>query len=62
MRDARHVAVIGWLLDTNIVSEIRRPRPEPKVLAAIEAKPLEHLYISIVTLAEIPSASSNFKT
>ena len=45
--------MIGWLLDTNIVSEIRRPRPEPKVLAAIEAKPLEHLYISIVTLAEI---------
>jgi len=45
--------VTRWLLDTNIVSEIRRPRPEPRVLAAIEAQPLEHLFISIVTLAEI---------
>ncbi len=45
--------MIGWLLDTNIISEIRRPRPQPKVLVAIEAKPLEHLYISIVTIAEI---------
>ena len=29
----------GWLLDTNILSELRRPRPEPKVLAFIKAKP-----------------------
>jgi toxin FitB len=45
--------VTGWLLDTNIVSEIRRPRPEAKVVSAIEAQPLEQLYISVVTLAEI---------
>jgi predicted nucleic acid-binding protein len=45
--------VTGWLLDTNIVSEIRRPRPEAKVVAAIEAQPLEQLYVSVVTLAEI---------
>jgi len=45
--------VTGWLLDTNILSEIRRPRPEPKVLAFIEAQPLELLYVSTVTLAEI---------
>ncbi len=43
----------GFLLDTNILSELRRPRPEPKVLAFIAAQPLERLYISIVTLAEI---------
>ena len=43
----------GWLLDTNILSEIRRPRPEPKVLAFIAAQPLELLYVSTVTLAEI---------
>lgn len=43
----------GWLLDTNIVSEIRRPRPEPKVVSAIETQPLELLFISVVTLAEI---------
>jgi toxin FitB len=43
----------GWLLDTNILSELRRPRPEPKVLAFIEAQPLELLNVSAVTLAEI---------
>ncbi len=43
----------GWLLDTNILSELRRPRPEPKVLAFIKEKPLDLLYISTVTLAEI---------
>jgi len=45
--------VTGWLLDTNILSELRRLRPEPKVLAFIKAQPLELLYLSAVTLAEI---------
>ena len=43
----------GWLLDTNILSELRRPRPERKVLAFIAAQPLELLYVSSVTFAEI---------
>ena len=43
----------GWLLDTNILSELRRPKPERKVLAFIAAQPLDLLYISSVTLAEI---------
>ena len=43
----------GWLLDTNILSELRRKRPEPKVVAFIAAQPLEELYVSAVTLAEI---------
>lgn len=43
----------GWLLDTNILSELRRPRPERKVLAFVASQPLELLYVSIVTLAEI---------
>ena len=42
-----------WLLDTNILSELRRARPEPKVLAFIAAQALERLFISTVTLAEI---------
>jgi predicted nucleic acid-binding protein len=45
--------VSGWLLDTDILSELRRPRPEPKVLAFVAAQPLEQLHISTVTLAEI---------
>jgi len=45
--------VTGWLLDTNVLSELRRPRPEPKVLAFVAGQPLEHLYVSTVTFAEI---------
>lgn len=43
----------GWLLDTNVLSELRRPRPEQKVIAFVAAQPLEQLYVSSVTLAEI---------
>ena len=43
----------SWLLDTNILSELRRPKPEPKVVAFVEAQPLERMYLSVVTLAEI---------
>jgi predicted nucleic acid-binding protein len=44
---------MGWLLDTNILSELRRPKPEPKVVSFVAKQPLELLYISVVTLAEI---------
>ena len=43
----------GWLLDTNILSELRRPRPERKVVSFIEAQPVEMLYVSTATFAEI---------
>ena len=43
----------GWLLDTNILSELRRPKPERKVLAFVAAQPLELLHVSAVTFAEI---------
>jgi toxin FitB len=45
--------VSGWLLDTNILSELRRPNPERKVLAFVAAQPLGRLYVSTVTFAEI---------
>jgi predicted nucleic acid-binding protein len=45
--------VTAWLLDTNILSELRRPKPERKILAFIAAQPLEFLYVSSVTFAEI---------
>ena len=43
----------GWLLDTNVISELRRPKPEPGVVAFVAAQPLDHLFLSTVTLAEI---------
>jgi predicted nucleic acid-binding protein len=42
-----------WLLDTNVLSEVRKPKPEPKVLAFIAGHPLQQFYISVVTVAEI---------
>jgi toxin FitB len=44
---------MAWLLDTNILSEIRRLRPEPKVIAFIASNPLDELYVSTVTFAEL---------
>jgi hypothetical protein len=45
--------VTGWLLDTNVLSELRRPRPEPKVVDFVRRQPLESLHVSEVTFAEI---------
>jgi predicted nucleic acid-binding protein len=45
--------VTGWLLDTNILSELRRLGPEAKVVQFIGAQPLDFLYVSTVTFAEI---------
>lgn len=42
-----------WLLDTNVLSELRRPRPEKKVVDFIASQSLEQLYVSTVTFAEI---------
>ena len=43
----------GWLLDTNVLSELRRPKPNQNVVDFIAAKPLDLLFVSTVTLAEI---------
>ena len=43
----------GWLLDTNVISELRRPRPSARVRAFVAAQRLENLYVSAVTFAEI---------
>ncbi len=43
----------GWLLDTNVLSELRRPRPDARVLSFIASQRLEDLFVSTVTFAEI---------
>lgn len=42
-----------YLLDTNIVSELRRVRPHGAVVAWLEGVPESDLYLSAVTLGEI---------
>ena len=42
-----------YLLDTNVVSELRRPRPHGAVLDWIADVPAEQLFVSAVTVGEI---------
>jgi len=42
-----------YLLDTNVVSELRRPRPHGAVLAWLASVEDSSLYLSAVTLGEI---------
>ena len=42
-----------FLLDTNVVSELRRPRPHGAVLAWLRAADEAELHVSAVTLGEI---------
>ncbi len=40
-----------WLLDTNVVSELARPRPDGRVLAFLSE--IERAYLSVITLHEL---------
>ncbi len=41
------------LLDTHVVSEPLRPAPDERVIAWIDAQPLETLFLSAITVAEL---------
>lgn len=41
------------LLDTNVISEPLRPSPDPHVIEWIDAQPMETLYLSAITVAEL---------
>ena len=43
----------GWLLDTNVVSELRKKRPDRRVKAWSDVQVADSLFLSSVTLAEI---------
>jgi predicted nucleic acid-binding protein len=49
----REIDLLKYLLDTNVLSEIRYPKGNPKVLAYVNAIPQEELFISAVTIGEI---------
>ncbi len=42
-----------YLLDTNVISELRRPKPHGAVVAWLNAQPDEQLFLSAVTIGEI---------
>ena len=43
----------GFLLDTNVVSELVKPKPYPNVVQWMEATDENLLYLSVLTLGEI---------
>ena len=42
-----------YLLDTNVISELRRPRPHGAVVAWLQGVADEDLHLSVVTLGEL---------
>lgn len=48
----------GFLLDTNVPSELSRPRPDAAVTAWLETQVDDELFISVVTLGEIRKGST----
>lgn len=43
----------GFLLDTNVVSELMKPRPSHKVVSWVSATPEELMYLSVITIGEV---------
>jgi hypothetical protein len=42
-----------YLVDTNVLSELRRPRRDPNVVAWLAGAPDDGLYLSVITVGEI---------
>lgn len=43
----------GFLLDTNVVSELIKPKPEPKVVRWIDSTVESLIFLSVLTIGEI---------
>ena len=48
-----------YLLDTNVISELRRPRPHAGVVAWLSGVAPDQIFISAVTLGELQSGVEN---
>ena len=44
---------MSYLIDTNVMSELRRKQPNSDVVAWVQARPASTLYISVLTLGEL---------
>ena len=47
------MASAGYLIDTNIISELRKPRRSPAVVEWIARVPPAQLHLSVITVGEI---------
>jgi toxin FitB len=44
---------VSYLLDTNVISEHSRPRPNAHVIAWLRTLPIEEQFLSVLTIGEI---------
>ncbi len=52
---------MSYLLDTNVISELRRKTPEPSVIAWFSKRPASTLYLSVLTLGELRKGIESVK-
>jgi toxin FitB len=52
-RPAAQCRAVSFLLDTNVVSECVRPRPDPGVVSWLAEADEDRVFISVITLAEL---------
>ena len=52
----------GFLLDTTVISELVKPRPEPAVAHWVESVDQEILYLSVLTLGEIRKGIASLRS
>ena len=51
--------MIGWLLDTNVISELARPGCDPKVAAWARGEDEDRLFISVLSLGKYDKGIAN---
>jgi len=44
---------VSYLIDTHVLSELRRKQPDAQVVAWVQARPRDALFLSVLTLGEI---------
>jgi hypothetical protein len=44
---------MSYLIDTNVISELRRKQPDANVVAWFAVRPVQSLFLSVLTLGEI---------
>ena len=52
-------AEVMYLLDTNVISELRRPRPHAGLVAWFSGIAADEVFISVVTLGELQAGVEN---
>ncbi len=53
---------MSYLLDTNVISELVKPKPNQKVVAWVESLPQDKLHLSVLSLGEIRKGIESLPT